>query len=46
MILGTGAAMSTSKGHKIKVNSSTESELVGIDGDLPDILWGKYFIET
>ena len=46
MTLGDRASMSLSKGHKINVKSSTESELLGIDDSLPDILWGKYFIEA
>ena len=46
MTLGAGASMSLSKGHKINVKSSTKLELVGIDDSLPDILWGKYFIEA
>ena len=46
MTLGARAYMSLSKGNKINVKSSTESELVGIDNSLPDTLWGKYFIEA
>ena len=38
MTLGSGASMSFSKGHKINVKSFDESELVGIDDSLPDIL--------
>ena len=46
MSLGKGAAMSMSQGQKLNTKSSTESELVRIDYALPQILWGKYFIEA
>jgi hypothetical protein len=46
MSLGKGAPMSMSRGQKLNTKSSTESELVGIDDALPQILWGKYFIEA
>ena len=46
MSLGKGATMSMSRGQKLNTKSSTESELVGIDDALPQILWGKYFIEA
>ena len=45
MTLGAGAAMSMSKAQKLNTGSSTESELVGVHDYLPDILWGKYFLE-
>ena len=38
--------MSLFKGHMFNIKSSTESELVGIDDSLHDILWGKFFIEA
>ena len=37
--------MSFSRGQKLNVKSSTECELVGIDDAIPQIMWGKYFIE-
>ena len=46
MTLGAGAAMSMSKAQKLNTGSSTESELVGVHDALPDILWGKYFLEA
>ena len=46
MTLGAGAAMSMSRAHKLNTKSSTEAELVGVYDALPDILWGKYFIEA
>ena len=46
MAMGFGALMSMTKRHKINVKSSTEAELVGLDDDLGDILWGKYFLEA
>ena len=46
MSLGKGATMSMSRGQKLDTKSSTESELVRIDDALPQILWGKYFIEA
>ena len=45
MTLGRGATMSFSRGQKLNVRSSTECELVGIDDAIPQIMWGKYFIE-
>ena len=38
--------MSMSKAQKLNTGSSTESELVGVHDALPDILWGKYFLEA
>ena len=46
MTLGAGAAVSMSKAQKLNTASSTESELVGVHDALPDILWGKYFLEA
>jgi hypothetical protein len=46
MSMGTGAAYSTSRRQKLKTKSSTEAELVGIDGVLPQALWTKYFMES
>ena len=44
--LGQGAVMSFSRGQKLNVRSSTECELVGVNAAIPQIMWGKYFIET
>ena len=38
--------MAMSKAHKLNTKSSTEAELVGVYDALPDILWGKYFLEA
>ena len=46
MIFGKGAAMSFSRGQKLNVKSSTECELVGVDDAIPQMLWGKYFVEA
>jgi hypothetical protein len=46
MSLGHGAPISFSWNQKLKVRSSCKGELVGIDDELPHILWAKYFIEA
>ena len=46
MSLGKGAAMSFSRGQKLNVKSSTEAELVVVDDAIPQMMWGKYFIEA
>ena len=46
MNMGFSALMSMSMGQKINVKSSTKAELVGLDDDLGDILWGEYFLEA
>ena len=46
MTLGAGAAIRMSKSQKLNTGSSTESGLVGVYDALPDILWGKYFLEA
>ena len=46
MNMGFSALMSMSMGKIINVRSSTEAELVGLDDDLGDILWGEYFLEA
>ena len=38
--------MSMSKAHKLNTKRSTEAEVVGVYDALPDILWGRYFIEA
>jgi hypothetical protein len=45
MLMGTGAAYSTSKKQKLNTKSSTEAKLVGINDVLPQVLWTKYFLE-
>ena len=46
MTLRAGASMSMSKAHKLNTKNLTEAELVGVYDALPDILWGKYFLEA
>ena len=46
MTLGGGASMAMSKAHKPNAKNCTEAELVGVYDALPDILWGKYFLEA
>ena len=46
MTLGAGAARGISRAHKLNTKSSTQAELVGVYNALPDILWGKYFVEA
>lgn len=45
MSFGTGVIYGTSTKQKINTKSSTESELVGVNEVLPQILWTKYFLE-
>jgi hypothetical protein len=44
MSFGQGMAMSYSWKQKINTKSSTEAELVGVDGSLGCILWARYFM--
>ena len=46
MSLGGKDVISSSRKQKINTKSSTESELVALDGALTTILWTLYFIET
>ncbi len=43
--LGKGMMITMSRKQKINGKSSTESELIGVDDALPNILWTKYFLE-
>ena len=45
MTMGKGASMSFSRGQKLNARSSTEAELIGLDDAIPDILWGRFFLE-
>ena len=42
--LGKGAIYSTSQKQKLNTKSSTESELVGVDDLMPQILWTRLFL--
>ena len=44
MSMGGGAVLSLSKIQKLTTKSSTESELVGVDDAMPQIVWTKYFL--
>ena len=44
MSMGGGAVLSLSKMQKLTTKSSTESELVGVDDAMPQIVWTKYFL--
>jgi hypothetical protein len=44
--LGTGVVYGTSKRQKINTKSSTESEVVGTDDVMPQVLWTLYFLEA
>jgi hypothetical protein len=46
MSLGKGSITGASKKQNINTRSSTESELVGADDMLPQIMWTRYFIEA
>jgi len=44
--MGKGALMSASKKQKLNSKSSTESELIGVDDVVSQILWGRNFIQS
>jgi hypothetical protein len=46
MSLGLGIIYGTSKRQKLNTKSSTESELVGTDDVMPQVLWTMYFLEA
>ena len=46
MSMGKGAIVNIARKHNMNVGSSTESELVSIDGVLGMIMWCKYFMES
>ena len=46
LTLGQEAVISKSSGQKMNTNSSSETELVGVDDLLPTVLWKKCFIEA
>ena len=46
MTMDFGALISMSRGQKINVKRSTEAELVGLDDDMGDILWGENHRDT
>jgi hypothetical protein len=46
MSLGKGTIYNTSTRQKLNTKSSTESELVGVNDVMPQILWTRYFLEA
>ena len=44
--MGTGFLILTSTKQKLNTQSSTESELVGVDDLMPSILWTRHFLEA
>ena len=46
MSLGRGVIYGTSKRQKLNTKSSTESEVVGTDDVMPQMLWTLYFLEA
>ena len=42
--MGRGFPIASSTKHKINTRSTTESELVGVDGMMSSILWTRYFL--
>ena len=46
MTMGTGAAKSQSNKQKLNTKSSTESEFVGVDDVISQVIWTRYFLEA
>jgi hypothetical protein len=46
LTLGKGAAYAASTKHKFNTKSWTESELVGVDDGMAQVLWTRYFLEA
>jgi hypothetical protein len=46
LTLGKGATYSSSTKQKLNTKSSTESEFVGVDDGMPQVLWTQYFLEA
>ena len=46
MSMGTGAAAAASLKQKLDTTSMTESELVGVNDEMPQVLWTRYFLEA
>ena len=46
LTMGTGFPVSTSTKHKLSTRSSTETEIVGVDGCIPGVLWTRLFLEA
>ena len=46
MSMGKGAIFAASRRQKLNTKSSTETELVGVDDFIPQVLWTRYFLEA
>ena len=46
MVMGWGAISSYSRKIKVNTRSSTETELLSVDADTPEVLWSLYFIQA
>ena len=46
LTLGRGAANSDSSKQKLNTRSSTESEFVGVDDEMSQVVWTRYFLEA
>ena len=46
LTMGTGFPVSTSTKKKLNTTSSTETEIVGVDGCMPGVLWTRLFWEA
>jgi hypothetical protein len=46
MTMGTGAAKSQSNKQKLNTKSSMESEFVGVDDVISQVIWTRYFLEA
>jgi hypothetical protein len=44
LTLGQGAANSDSTKQKLNTRSSTEAELVGVDDEMSQVIWTRYFL--
>ncbi len=42
--MGQGFPIVNSTKQKLNTQSSTESELVGVDGMMPIVVWSRYFL--
>ena len=43
---GRGSIISISKKQKLNTKSLTDTELIGADVTMPQILWARYFLES
>ncbi len=46
MTMGTGFPLDKSTKHKLNTHSSMESEIVAVDGLIPQILWVRLFLKA